>query len=916
MKKQLVTALAVILGVCCLAGCGNAQPSSADGALQEEMQTEAQEPEAEEDTASEEEEDASKDAAILVVSFGTSYHDNRDATIGAIEKQITEEFPEYDVRRAFTSQIIIDKLKERDNLEIDNVTEALERAVADGIKELILQPTHLMDGYEYNDILKELTPYVDKFDKVIVSEPLLASDADFEAVAKAIAEKTSSYDDGKTAICFMGHGTEADSNAVYPKMQETLSESGYENYYIGTVEAEPTLDDVIAALKEKDGYERVVLEPLMVVAGDHANNDMAGDEDDSWKTVLTGEGYEVECILEGLGQIPAVRDIYIGHLRSAIEEGTVFTGVADEEASTSKLDNGTYELKAESSSSMFRITKAELTVEDDGMSAVITLGGKGYSHLYMGTAAEAESAPEEDFITYNEDEEGAYTYKIPVSALDMPMDCAALSKKKGTWYDRQITFLSDSAKKAAPEASSDEASGGASFVKDGNYTIDLTFAGGSGKAKILSPAAVTIAGKSVTAIVQWNSPNYDYMIVDGKKYFPVNTEGDSVFEIPVSTLDQELTVIGDTVAMSKPHEIEYTLIFHSDTMKPKDTAGYAEKSRMEIEYADNFSVDYYKGGYTLLTTLTDGNRFLIVPEGAAIPENPGENITVLQRPVKNIYLVASSAMNMFSELDGLDAIALSGQKEESWYIDEAKEAMAKGDILYAGKYNRPDYELIASENCSLAIENTMISHAPEVVEKLEDFGIPVMVEYSSYESHPLGRVEWIKFYGALLGKEEEAERIFKSQEAILNQVASDKRTDKTVAFFYITSNGLAQVRQSSDYVPEMIRLAGGRYIFEKPGDSQSKRSTINMQLEEFYNGAKDADFLIYNSSIDGGVSSVKELLGKSELLADFKAVREGNVWCTTNDMYQQSMSIGYMIEDIHHMLTGQGEKMKYLFRLK
>ncbi|MBO5208267.1 MAG: ABC transporter substrate-binding protein [Lachnospiraceae bacterium] len=341
------------------------------------------------------------------------------------------------------------------------------------------------------------------------------------------------------------------------------------------------------------------------------------------------------------------------------------------------------------------------------------------------------------------------------------------------------------------------------------------------------------------------------------------------------------------------------------------------ENSMELQYAENFTVDYYEDGYTMLTTTIDEQRFLIVPEGKEIPENLEDDIVVLQRPMKDLYLVASAVMDMFSELDGLDAITFSGQKEENWYVEEAKEAMANGDMLYAGKYSKPDYELLVSEGCSLAIENRMISHSPEVIEKLEDFGIPVMIEYSSYESHPLGRVEWIKFFGALLGKEEEAEQLFEEQTAILDRVSADEKTDKTVAFFFVTSNGLVQVRQSSDYVPKMIELAGGKYIFENLGDSETKRSTMNMQVEEFYNGAKDADFLIYNSSIDGGVSSMEELLNKCEFLADFKAVQEGNVWCTTNDMYQQSLSIGYLIEDIHAMLLGEGEdNMHYLFRLE
>lgn len=336
---------------------------------------------------------------------------------------------------------------------------------------------------------------------------------------------------------------------------------------------------------------------------------------------------------------------------------------------------------------------------------------------------------------------------------------------------------------------------------------------------------------------------------------------------------------------------------------------------IELQYAENFKVDYYEGGYTLLTITMDGTQFLIVPENEEVPQTLEKEIVVLRHPIKDIYLVASSVMDIFSELDGLDSVAFSGQKEDGWFIEAAREAMHKGNILYAGKYSKPDYELLVSNHCALAIENMMISHSPEVVENLENFGIPVMIDYSSYESHPLGRVEWVKFYGALLGKEEEAERIFTDQAAILERVSASERTDKTVAFFFITSNGLVQVRQSSDYVPKMIELAGGSYVFQNLGDSETKRSTMNMQVEEFYAGAKDADYLIYNSSIDGGVSSIEELLDKCELLADFKAVEDGNVWCTTNDMYQQSLAIGYLIEDIHTMIQGEKDNMRYLYHL-
>lgn len=340
------------------------------------------------------------------------------------------------------------------------------------------------------------------------------------------------------------------------------------------------------------------------------------------------------------------------------------------------------------------------------------------------------------------------------------------------------------------------------------------------------------------------------------------------------------------------------------------------KSSMELQYAKNFSVDDYEGGYKILKTM-DGTQILVVPEEKEVPDGIGKDVVVVKQPVKNLYVVSSSIMDIFSKLDAMDAIRLSGQKEEDWYVQDAKDAMERGDILYAGKYSKPDYELIVSENCSLAIENTMITHSPEVSEMLADFDIPTMIEYSSYESHPLGRVEWVKFFGALIGKDELAQKIFNEEVRLVDEVTSVEKTDKTVAFFYVTSNGLIQVRSSSDYVPKMISLAGGNYIPTNIGDPDSKRSTVSMQIEDFYDQAKDADFIIYNSSIDGGIGSVQELLDKCAVLKDFKAVREGNVWCTTNDMYQQSMSIGYLIHDMHAMLQGKDQdEMTYLFHVE
>lgn len=255
---------------------------------------------------------------LLVVSFGTSYNDSRRLTIGAIEKAMQEAFPDWSVRRAFTSQIIIDHVKDRDGEYIDNVTEALERAVNNGVKTLVVQPTHLMNGYEYTDLVNELAEYSDAFDAVAVGEPVLTNEADFEAVKSAIVDAMQDYDDGETAICFMGHGTEAESNEVYDKMQEALAADGMKNYFIGTVEAEPTVTDVLEMV-EAGSYKRVILRPLMIVAGDHANNDMAGDEEESWKSIFEKAGYEVECVLEGLGQLEAIRSILVDHASVAVD---------------------------------------------------------------------------------------------------------------------------------------------------------------------------------------------------------------------------------------------------------------------------------------------------------------------------------------------------------------------------------------------------------------------------------------------------------------------------------------------------------------------------------------------------------------------------------------------------------------------
>ncbi len=324
---------------------------------------------------------------------------------------------------------------------------------------------------------------------------------------------------------------------------------------------------------------------------------------------------------------------------------------------------------------------------------------------------------------------------------------------------------------------------------------------------------------------------------------------------------------------------------------------------LDLTYADQFAVDYYQGGYAKIT-IGGTDTYLLVPEGAAVPDQLPDTVTVLQQPLDSIYLVATSAMDLFRELDALDAISLSGTDAAGWYIPQAQQAMEEGRITYAGKYSAPDYEVILSQDCDLALESTMIYHTPEVKEQLEKFGIPVLVERSSYESHPLGRIEWLKLYAVLLDKEETAEVYFSQLTDKLSPVLEQPNTGKTVAFFYITSNGAVNVRKSGDYIAKSIELAGGQYIFsDLASEDGNALSTMNMQMEAFYAGARDADILIYNSAIDGELQTMDQLFAKSPLLKDFQAVKTDNVWCTGKNLFQESLGLGDLITDLHTILT-------------
>ena len=275
---------------------------------------------------------------LLVVSFGTSYNDSRVADIKGIEDALQAAYPDWSVRRAFTAQIIINHVQARDGEKIDNMTQALDRAVANGVKNLVVQPTHLMHGAEYDEMCEAIEQYKDKFESVSIAEPLLGEvgsdatviNADKEAVAKAITaaavadagfESLDAAKDAGTAFVFMGHGTAHVAKVTYSQMQTQMQNLGYENVFIGTVEGEPeetACEAVIEAVKAA-GYTNVVLRPLMVVAGDHANNDMAGSEDDSWKTMFESAGFTVDCQIHGLGEIADVQALYVAHTKAAID---------------------------------------------------------------------------------------------------------------------------------------------------------------------------------------------------------------------------------------------------------------------------------------------------------------------------------------------------------------------------------------------------------------------------------------------------------------------------------------------------------------------------------------------------------------------------------------------------------------------
>lgn len=329
--------------------------------------------------------------------------------------------------------------------------------------------------------------------------------------------------------------------------------------------------------------------------------------------------------------------------------------------------------------------------------------------------------------------------------------------------------------------------------------------------------------------------------------------------------------------------------------------GWKPVKHMKLKYAKQFSVYYYKDGYKLIR-LHDGSKFLVVPEGKDAPNDIDKKISVLRQPINRIYLAATASMCLFDRLGSIDNIKYSGAEHDDWYIENARKAMEEGRISFVGKYNQPDYEALSSGKCDVAIESTMINHVPAVKKKLEEFDIPVFTDQSSLENHPLGRTEWIKVYGAMLNKEPEAEKIFDEQVKVL-EVIDNKKTNKTVAFFTILPSGQVMVRKSGDYVSKMINLAGGKYVFRNIGDHKKVRATVTIDMEDFYKHAKSADILIYNNTIGGTITSISQLEQMNPLMKEFKAVKNGNVWYTGQNLYQETTGFGQMISDMHKVFV-------------
>lgn len=477
-------------------------------------------------------------------------------------------------------------------------------------------------------------------------------------------------------------------------------------------------------------------------------------------------------------------------------------------------------------------------------------------------------------------------------------------------------------------------------IQDGEYEVYVSLTGGSGKASITSPTIATVKDGAVTLLIEWSSPNYDYMIVNGEKHLPINDGGKSVFEIPVDSLYGEASVIADTVAMGTPHEIEYSINFSQNNLEDSlddDLESASNKTsnkeivNTNIEYedilewqknhkvtgkvervsAERFGITFYDEKYCMIV-INGSDYYMLNGEGYSIPEDISEGVTVINVPLSGIDLVSTSTLNYFSCIDALDCISFSSIKKSSCEDKKALEYMEQGKIKYAGKYSAPDYEMLLSGECPLVIENTMITHTPDVLDQLHNIGISTIIDYSSHEPSPIGRMEWIKLYGILTGNLEIAEDVFNEKAANLND--RYEKNKKKVAYFYVSENGGIGIRKNQDYIVKLIDMAGGEYTFtgKKEYDGTGQ---MTIQKEAFYESVIDCDVLIYNSTINGAIDSKDELIAKCEVLKNTDAFKNDAIYCTKDNIYLSVMSLAEIADDLNSILCGR-EATDYFYKLK
>lgn len=344
---------------------------------------------------------------------------------------------------------------------------------------------------------------------------------------------------------------------------------------------------------------------------------------------------------------------------------------------------------------------------------------------------------------------------------------------------------------------------------------------------------------------------------------------------------------------------------------------------MDLQYATQFSVDHYEDDVSVIS-IEDGLRYLLVPDRDDLPDWLSDadlsSYTIIESEPESVYMAASSAMDLLLAADCLDNVSMTSTQASDWGIPEIRAKVENGDILYIGKYRAPDYEALLELEADLAVESTMIYHNPQIKEAIEDLGIPVLVERSSYETDPVGRLEWIRLYGLIMGKEDAAAAFFNEA---LDKISSvdpvDLDKSPKVAYFSVNSAGSIVVRKPGDYVTRMIEMAGGHYALDGAARSDDNAlSTMNMQMEAFYEQCIDADILIYNSTIESELTSISQLTEKSDKFSDFRAVRSGNVWCTNRNVFQKTTASADMIVEMNKIFVDPDveTELEYFHKLK